>query len=294
MREKQTILIVDDVASNIQTLAGVLKGGYQLKVATSGERALELLSQESNIDLILLDIEMPEMDGFEVLQKLKENHTTQNIPVIFVTGNISVEDEEKGLISGAVDYITKPIRPVIVQARVKTHITLKNQRDQLQYEAFHDKLTGLYNRYQLDTEGYIKFTRAKRQSANLTIVMIDIDFFKAVNDSYGHTIGDEVLKAVAHVLNANRRVEDFVVRYGGEEFLILYEECDKLNAKIKANALREMIETLHPAGISITASFGVASLGQKHISLDNLLKDADEALYRAKKNGRNRVEVCED
>lgn len=294
MQDKQTILIVDDVASNIQTLAGVLKGEYQLKVATTGERALELLSNEPNVDLILLDIEMPEMDGFEVLRKLKENHTTQNIPVIFVTGNISVEDEEKGLISGAVDYITKPIRPVIVQARVKTHITLKNQRDQLQYEAFHDKLTGLYNRYQLDTEGYRKFTRAKRQSAYLTIVMIDIDFFKAVNDSYGHTIGDEVLKAVAEILNKNRRVEDFVVRYGGEEFLILYEGCDKSNAAKKANQLRKMIENLHPAGISITASFGVASLDKKHISLDNLLKDADEALYRAKKNGRNRVEVCED
>ena len=294
MQEKQTILIVDDVASNIQTLAGVLKGEYQLKVATTGQRALELLIQEPNVDLILLDREMPEMDGFEVLQKLKENHLTQNIPVIFVTGNITIEDEEKGLVSGAVDYIAKPVRPVIVQARVKTHITLKNQRDQLQYEAFHDKLTGLYNRYQLDTEGYRKFTRAKRQNANLTIVMIDIDFFKAVNDSYGHTIGDEVLKAVAKVLDSNRRTEDFVVRYGGEEFLILYEGCDKKNAEIKANTLRKVIEELYPAGVGITASFGIASLSQEHISIDNLLKDADEALYRAKKNGRNRVEVCKD
>ena len=291
MNEKQTILIVDDVASNIQTLAGVLKGKYQLKVATTGARALELVCAEPNIDLILLDIEMPEMNGFDVLEKLKENHVTKDIPVIFVTGNISVEDEEKGLVSGAVDYITKPIRPVIVQARVKTHITLKNQRDQLKYEAFHDKLTGLYNRYQLDTEGYRKFTRAKRQNADFTIVMIDIDFFKIVNDNYGHIIGDEVLKAVAKVLNTNRRVEDFVVRYGGEEFLILLEECDLENAEIKANTLRTTIEELHPAGISITASFGIASLSEKHISLDNLLKDADEALYKAKDNGRNRVEV---
>ncbi len=294
MYEKQTILIVDDVASNIQTLAGVLQGEYQLKVATTGARALELVCAEPDIDLILLDIEMPEMDGFDVLEKLKENHATQDIPVIFVTGNISVEDEEKGLISGAVDYITKPIRPVIVQARVKTHITLKNQRDQLKYEAFHDKLTGLYNRYQLDTEGYRKFTRAKRKGADFSIVMIDIDFFKDVNDNYGHIIGDEVLKSVAKVLNTNRRFEDFVVRYGGEEFLILLEECDLKNAEVKANKLRVTIEDLHPAGVSVTASFGIASLSEKHISLDNLLKDADEALYKAKDNGRNRVEVIED
>lgn len=291
MQEKHKILIVDDVASNIQALAAVLKDEYQLRVATTGERALELVSNELDIDLILLDIEMPVMNGFEVIAKLKSNYETADIPVIFVTGNITIEDEEKGLISGAVDYIAKPIRPVIVQARVKTHITLKNQRDQLKYEAVHDKLTGLYNRYQLDHEGFRKFKRALRQKSSFTVVMIDIDFFKNVNDSYGHIIGDEVLKAVAKLLKTNRRVEDFVVRYGGEEFLMILEECNTEDAYTIAESLRKDVEGLNPAGVEITASFGIATLSEDHIGMDALLKDADDALYSSKENGRNQVSI---
>jgi len=291
MQIKQKILIVDDVASNIQALAAVLKDEYQLRVATTGEKALELVSNELDIDLILLDIEMPEMNGFEVILKLKESYKTADIPVIFVTGNITIEDEEKGLISGAVDYIAKPIRPVIVQARVKTHITLKNQRDQLKYEAVHDKLTGLYNRYQLDQEGYRKFKHALRKKSHFTVVMIDIDNFKNVNDSYGHIIGDEVLKSIANLLKRNRRVEDFVVRYGGEEFLMLLEECNIEDAYAISESLRKDIETLNPAGVEVSASFGIATLKEKHIGMDELLKDADDALYKAKDSGRNKVVV---
>ena len=291
MQVKHKILIVDDVASNIQALASVLKDNYQLRVATTGERALELVANELDIDLILLDIEMPIMNGFEVISKLKANYETADIPVIFVTGNITIEDEEKGLISGAVDYIAKPIRPVIVQARVKTHITLKNQRDQLKYEAVHDKLTGLYNRYQLDHEGYRKFKRAQRKKSNFTVVMIDIDHFKNVNDSYGHIIGDEVLKSVANLLKTNRRVEDFVVRYGGEEFLMILEECNIEDAYSIAETLRKSIEALNPAGVEVSASFGVAALREDHIGMDALLKDADDALYQAKDSGRNKVVI---
>lgn len=291
MQEKHKILIVDDVASNIQALAAVLKDDYQLRVATTGKRALELVSNEPDIDLILLDIEMPEMSGFEVISELKANYDTADIPVIFVTGNITIEDEEKGLIAGAVDYIAKPIRPVIVQARVKTHITLKNQRDQLKYEAVHDKLTGLYNRYQLDNEGYRKFKRALRQKSNFTVIMIDIDHFKNVNDSYGHIIGDEVLKSIANLLKTNRRVEDFVVRYGGEEFLMLLEECSAEDAYTIAETLRKEVALLNPAGVEVSASFGIASLRSDHVSMDRLLKDADDALYEAKGSGRNKVTV---
>jgi len=294
VQEKHKILIVDDVASNIQALAAVLKDDYQLRVATTGERALELVANELDIDLILLDIEMPQMSGFEVIERLKSNFETEDIPVIFVTGNITIEDEEKGLIAGAVDYIAKPIRPVIVQARVKTHITLKNQRDQLKYEAVHDKLTGLYNRYQLDNEGYRKFKRALRQKSNMSVVMIDIDHFKDVNDNYGHIIGDEVLKSVAKLLRTNRRVEDFVVRYGGEEFLMLLEECKAENAYTIAEHLRKEIQNLNPAGVEVTASFGIAQLKETHVSMDRLLKDADDALYQAKENGRNQVVIYQE
>jgi len=291
MKEKHTILIVDDSPVIVQSLAEVLKEDYKLKVATSGARALEILENKEKIDLILLDVVMPEMDGYEVLQKIKDNPKTEDIPVIFVTGNDSVSQEEKGLKAGVVDYITKPIRTAIVKARVKIHITLKTQRDTLQSHAICDMLTGLYNRNHLDSEGGRKFAKAFRQQDNLTILMVDIDHFKAVNDTYGHLIGDKVLKAVANILKQSNRVEDFVARFGGEEFIVLLEDCDKDNAINKAEQFRKNIEELHPEGIKITASFGVVNLSSRHKSLEDMIKDADTALYEAKESGRNKV-VC--
>lgn len=289
---KHTILIVDDVASNIQSLAAILKDTYQIKVANSGFRALDILSSGTNIDIILLDIEMPDMNGYEVLSHLQLNHKTKDIPVIFITGNISSHDEEKGLCAGAVDYITKPLRPGIIKARVKTHITIKEQRDKLQYDAVHDKLTGLYNRHQLDTEGLRKFTRAARQKSNLSAIMIDIDHFKNINDTHGHLVGDTILKELSKILKENKRIEDFVVRYGGEEFIILLEECSSVDAEIKAQKLRELTENLNPSNINITASFGVATLQPHHKNLEELLKDADKALYISKETGRNKVSIA--
>ena len=294
MSGTETILIVDDVASNIQMLATVLKDQYNLKVATSGAKALEIVESEAVIDLILLDIEMPDMDGYATLEKLHANEKTKNIPVIFVTGNISLKDEEKGLLAGAVDYITKPISPCIVKARVKTHLILKKQRDQLHYDAIHDRLTGVYNRYQLDREGSRKFARASRQHSKLSVVMLDIDHFKMVNDRYGHQVGDAVLQSVAKVLDSRKRVEDFVVRYGGEEFLILFEDCSLEDAAAKAEKLRKEIESLKHNNIVVTCSFGVAVLQERHHRLEELIKDADEALYKAKKRGRNRVVVAKN
>jgi len=289
MTNKAVILIVDDVVSNIQTIASFLKNDYTLKIALEGKIALELAKSEPVPDLILLDVEMPIMDGYEVLKQLKHDKKTASIPVIFVTGNDSVDDEENGLLMGAVDYITKPMRAAIVKARVGTHLILKAQKDELVYIALHDQLTGLFNRYYLDDEGMRKFARAKRTEDGLSVVMVDIDHFKAVNDNYGHTVGDNIIKAVTKVLKQNKRTEDFSVRYGGEEFLILYDGCSGINAKAKAESLRQSIEDLHQDGIKVTASFGVAELNAEHESLDALIKDADEALYKAKESGRNRV-----
>jgi len=294
MEEKQIILVVDDVSSNIQALAAVLKDDYQLKIATSGARALEIVANEPNLDLILLDVEMPEMDGYEVMQRLKLDDIYKDIPVIFVTGNDSVVDEEKGLGAGAVDYIAKPIRPAIVKARINTHITLKKQRDELKYNALHDRLTGLYNRYHLDAEGTRKFSRAKRHNDNFSVMMVDIDHFKAVNDNHGHLVGDEVLKAFARALNDSKRVEDFIARYGGEEFVVLYENCTINDAKEKAENLRKTIESLNPEGLKITSSFGIVGLDVRHENLEDMLKEADAALYTAKESGRNRVIVFKD
>ena len=291
--DKKSVLIVDDMASNIQTLAQALKEEYDLKVATSGKRALELVSLEE-IDLILLDIEMPEMDGFATLEKLKQEERSKHTPVIFVTAHINAEDEERGLLAGAVDYITKPISPCIVKARVRTHITLKEQRDQLSYEATHDRLTKLFNRHQLDKEGARKFSRALRQNdEKFSVMMIDIDNFKSINDTYGHLMGDSILESVAELIDKNRRVEDFVVRYGGEEFVILLENCTLDNAASLAQKLRKEIEELHPSDLKITCSFGVSNLKKEHKNLEELLKEADTALYKAKEGGRNRVVVFE-
>ncbi len=291
MENKAVVLIVDDIASNIQTLASILKDTYQLKVSTSGEKAIELANAEPKPDLILLDVEMPEMDGYEVIKKLKESEITKHIPVIFVTANDTTDDEEKGLLAGAVDYITKPVRQAIVKARVATHVTLKQQSDKLLYIALHDKLTGLHNRHYLQKIGDLKFARSSRHEEGLSVIMCDVDFFKAVNDNHGHLVGDEVLKAMGKLLNDNRRVEDFTARYGGEEFVIVLEHCNAEFAREKAEELRVALENLDINGLSVTASFGVAQINKGHDSFEALLKDADDALYRAKDTGRNKVVV---
>ncbi len=291
MQQKSTILIVDDIPSNIQILAAILKDDYEIKVATSGERALELVQQDTNIDMILLDVEMPQMDGYEVCQILKNKNKTKDIPIIFITSNTDVENEEKGLSLGAVDYITKPVHPAITKARIKTHITIKQQYDELKFIAMHDKLTGLYNRHYLMDEGIRKFASAKRRNEPLTLVISDIDFFKKVNDTYGHLVGDKVLIAVANILDSSKRAEDFVARYGGEEFVTIFENCNAKDAKIKSENIRKTIEKLHPSNIPVTSSFGIAQLSKKHENFDMLLKDADEALYVAKNTGRNKIVI---
>lgn len=291
MENKAVVLIVDDVSSNVQTLAVMLKDFYQIKVATSGARALELATQEPIPDLVLLDVEMPEMDGYEVLKKLKATHETKNIPIIFVTGNDTAEEEEKGLLLGAADYITKPVRPGIVKARVRTQITLKIQRDELLYIALHDKLTGLYNRHYLTELGNLKFASSRRHGDEMSVIMCDVDHFKAVNDTYGHLGGDKALQAMGNLLKEHKRTEDFTARYGGEEFVIVLWKCNASSAKNKAETIRTALSEMEIDGIKVTASFGVAQTNNEHKDFEALLKDADEALYRAKESGRNKTVV---
>ncbi|MCP3848853.1 MAG: diguanylate cyclase, partial [Gammaproteobacteria bacterium] len=223
MSNRATVLIVDDVPTNIQVLAGFLKKHYQLKVATNGKQALVIIKQQRP-DLILLDIDMPEMNGYEVCQTLKDNPETQNIPIIFVTANNQEEDEEKGLQLGAVDYITKPIRPSIVTARVNTQIMLKQQYDQLRNMAIKDQLTDLYNRHYLFEAAHQRIANAIRHNHALSILMLDIDHFKRINDQYGHPTGDAVLVALANLLKKQCRDEDIIARFGGEEFVILLDQ----------------------------------------------------------------------
>ena len=286
---KPTILIIDDAPANIQLLADTLKGDYAIKIATTGARGLELAAVEPQPDLILLDVVMPEMDGFEVCKQLKDQEKTTHIPIIFVTGKNMDEDEELGLEMGAVDYITKPLRPAIVAARVKMHMTIKHQHDRLAYMAMRDQLTGLYNRHYLIDLAQKKICAAKRHHHPLSLIMMDVDHFKLVNDTYGHPVGDEVLKSVAQLMTASNRSEDVVARFGGEEFVILLDMCDLSAAKSKAENLRQSLEDLHPSGLSVTASFGVAELDDADVNFEAFIRHADEAAYRAKEGGRNCV-----
>lgn len=291
MLEKPLVLITDDSATNLQVLAVCLKDEYHVKVATTGEQCLQIALETPHPDLILLDVEMPGMNGYEVCKRLKDTPHLATIPVIFVTGLQGDEDETKGLALGAVDYITKPIRPAIVIARVKTHITLKLQRDKLNKMAFFDQLTGLYNRHYLIESASKKVARALRHGYGLWLLVIDIDHFKSINDTYGHPVGDQVLRLVAQELEAQNRSEDITARFGGEEFVVLFDPCEEKHALIKAQRILSKVAELHPHGIKVTISIGVSRLHPEDKEFENLLKRADEALYLAKKNGRNRVEL---
>jgi diguanylate cyclase (GGDEF)-like protein len=285
-----TVLIVDDSPSNIRVMAAVLQERYRVKTATSGQQCLDMALRHKP-DLILLDIEMPGISGYETCRELKDMSETRDIPVIFVTGRDNIEDEEMGLRIGAVDYITKPIRPVILSARVDTHVTLKRQQDRLLQLAMHDQLTGLYNRHYMLEMVDQRLSRARRHNTPLSLLIVDLDHFKRINDTHGHIVGDQILEQVSALLNQQCRTEDTVTRFGGEEFLILMEPCSLNQAHYKAEVMRHQISELMPSGIEVTVSIGAAEFSDSDTNFNDMLKRADDALYRAKANGRNQTEL---
>lgn len=295
--KRQSILIVDDVPMNIKILAAVLKDQYNVKVATSGKEALLIAVSKNPPDLILLDIMMPEMDGYEVCKRLKEAPETRDIPIIFVTAIDKEKDEEYGLSIGAIDYITKPFSIPIVKARVKNHIELKNYRDLLKENSMLDGLTGIANRRRFNDTMLTEWNRAKRSGSTLSILMVDIDFFKNYNDTYGHLEGDECLRKVALALkNGLKRPADLVARWGGEEFACILPETGHAEALTIAEDLRRSIMELaipHKGSIIekfVTVSMGVATISpSENEEFESLIKKADDALYKAKERGRNRV-----
>jgi diguanylate cyclase (GGDEF)-like protein len=284
--KQSTVLIVDDAPSNIRVMAAVLQEQHRVKTAMSGQQCIEMAIKYKP-DLILLDIEMPGLSGYQVCEELKSMDETRDIPIIFVTGRVNIEDEEMGLRIGAVDYITKPIRPVILSARVDTHVTLKRQQDRLIKMAMHDQLTGLFNRhYMLEIVGQ-KLARARRHKTPLTVMLIDIDHFKQINDTHGHIVGDQILEHVGQFLFEQCRVEDTVARFGGEEFVVLMEPCGLNQAHYKAELMRDELSRLTPLDIDLTVSIGIAELNDEDNDFSALLKRADDALYKAKESGRN-------
>ena len=296
IESRPKILVVDDIPSNVHVLSRILKDDYDIYFATDGMKALDLV-QARLPDLVLLDIMMPGMDGYEVCRRIKTDPTTRDIPVIFISAKSEVEDETYGLEVGAIDFITKPISPPIVKARVRNHLLLKRQADLLRALSFIDGLTGIANRRRFDEALLREWRRCARSHLPLSLVMLDVDHFKAYNDHYGHQAGDECLRAVATLLDEQmKRPGDLVARYGGEEFICLLPETDVDGATRVAERLREAVagqqlpHALSPVGGYVTISLGVASampLGEA--PPDGLTQLADRLLYEAKRAGRNRV-----
>ena len=293
---KPKILIVDDERFNINALVGLLGGSYQVMVAVNGEMAIKA-AIKGQPDLILLDIVMPHMDGYEVLKRLKADPLTQDIPVIFITGRSTAEDESFGLEIGASDYISKPFHFGVVMARVKTQIRLKLQSDQLAAYAFKDGLTGLSNRRAFDDHLDREWARCLHLKCPIALILMDVDHFKLYNDHYGHTQGDECLKEISQILNSSVSTPSHLAaRYGGEEFAVVLPELSLDQATQVAEQLRLLIETCQiphePSPVSeyVTASIGVTSvIPTAEVTIGHVVQKTDLCLYRSKESGRNQV-----
>lgn len=296
MNRKPLLLIVDDEPTNLHVLVESLGNDYLIKAATNGIDAIQIAQDADKPDLILLDVMMPEMNGYEVCKALKENETTKDIPVIFVTSMGLPEWEVRGLEMGAVDYISKPINIPVLKARVNTHIKLKQLQEQLVELSNQDKLTGISNRRRFDEYFDVEWRRNIRNQTRLALIMADIDYFKRFNDTYGHLSGDVCLTKVARVLHSVLlRPGDLAARYGGEEFVGVLSNTNIAGAHQIAESFRSEVEKLaiphsgSPTGC-VTVSCGVAAMVPAAAVLPSgLIALADKHLYVAKNSGRNVV-----
>jgi len=290
------LLVVDDQPVNIQALYQAFAADHQVLMATNGRQALALCASQQP-DLVLLDVMMPEMDGHEVCRRLKADPATQDIPVIFVTAHNDEAAETQGLEAGAVDFISKPINPKIVRARVKTHLTLKAQADLLRQWVYLDGLTGVHNRRCFDERLATEWARAQRSGSALSVVLLDVDCFKRYNDHHGHQAGDDCLRRVAACLRQGiKRPGDLLARYGGEEFVCLLPETALPGALDFARQLGRSVAALgithadSPVSGVVTVSLGVCSKAANASgTAQALLREADAQLYIAKSRGRDQA-----
>jgi diguanylate cyclase (GGDEF)-like protein len=300
------ILVVDDTRDNLRLLANILtEQGYQVRPVPQGSRAITA-AQSKPPDLILLDIMMPGMDGYAVCEALKADERTRDIPVIFISALNETFDKVKAFSLGGVDYITKPFQSEEVLARVKTHITIRHLQQELEDRNRElarlvniDGLTQIANRRYFDTYLEHEWRRSVREQQPLSLIFLDIDYFKLYNDHYGHQAGDECLKQVAQIFDhVARRPADLAARYGGEEFVILLPNTDEHGAQHLAEEIQEHLQQLaiphEPSSVSssVTCSMGIAcTIPNQAISAETFVSTADEAVYQAKARGRNRIVV---
>ncbi|WP_273726966.1 diguanylate cyclase [Brucella gallinifaecis] len=300
MPNRATIMIVDDEVSNIEIMNAVLEDHYEICFATSGEHALDV-ARSVLPDLILLDVMMPGIDGYEVCTRLKNDRLLADVPVIFTTGLDDQDAEVRGLSLGAIDYVTKPINPIVLRARVANHIELKRLRDQLAQMAVTDALTGLSNRRQLEVILEAEISRLAPTGTWLSVIMLDIDFFKLFNDTYGHPEGDRCIAMVASALmRAVHKVSGMTARYGGEEFACVLPGANPVTAMETAREIQLQIQTLNiphqssEISTNVTVSIGVASAKTRPGMSGSLwLQHADHELYSSKKSGRNQIALTE-
>ena len=296
-----------DVEDNLEILDDLLTfDGHNVQTVRSGKAAIKRV-RESRPDLILLDILMPEMDGFEVCTKLKADESTKDIPVVFVSSMANIEYKVKGFKVGGVDYINKPFHHAEILVRINTHITmlrmrkhLEEQNAELERLANTDYLTNLYNRRRFFQAAQDEFAGAIRSRNPISITLVDLDYFKRINDAHGHLVGDQVLIHVAQLIRRHCRVSDVAARYGGEEFIILHPSIDRQNAFQVAERIRKAVEVtpflLEGDEIDVTLSAGVVDTkaGRDFKRIDDILGLADKALYRAKDAGRNQVIIFDE
>ena len=303
MQDSFSILLVDDDPTVIGVLGTILQEFGRLRFATSGPDALRM-ARQSVPDLILMDIEMPGMNGFDVCTAMKGMPLLMDVPIVFITSHEDDEHEVKGLALGAADFITKPPRASQVVARVRMHLRMKQMADALRNAAYQDGLTQIANRRQFEETLHREWLRAQRVGSPTALLMIDIDAFKKYNDHYGHPAGDRCLQAVAQALQqAVHRPADLVARYGGEEFTVLLPETDSCGARFLALHLLQAVAALNlpharsPVAGHVTLSIGVSAFeegpatlhaqgGVAHPPVASLLAAADQALYAAKEGGR--------
>jgi diguanylate cyclase (GGDEF)-like protein len=309
MSEATILLVEDDKLQAEITKDYLVKYGYKVLIAVDGKSAIKTLSSQ-NVDLVLLDVVLPDISGYDVCRWIKVNDSTRFLPVIMLTIKGSTKDKVEGLRIGADDYLPKPYNEIELNARIYASLRVKSLRDELirknqQLEevltklekiAITDPLTGLFNRRYFESVIEKEYNKTVRYKTPTSCLVIDIDYFKRINDNYGHRKGDEVLKEIARLIKDCLRKVDTIARWGGEEFVILMPGTDSQKAYVAAERIKDTIEKNSFSGINekITISIGISSIPSEYIdSAEKFIDTADNALYEAKAKGRNLIVIAD-